>query len=237
MEASWLHALGSNGSARAAERQDGVIGIDQLPALGGDHREHWTAGPAQRPLGTDERQRPPARRVAGVTDPEQRSCAGVLDAGQTAILHGESALAWFGLRNRRLEPVQIGRRRGTSNRHGALAIAHRMRDVRVHDIVVVHGLPVLSPVRAVWTEAERLSSLPLEWALPRIARPLDDLHRAGLIRWEELHASVDALGRRGRRGTTIMRLLADERQPGTARPRAASRIASPRCSRKRVRPR
>jgi very-short-patch-repair endonuclease len=198
---------------RLAARQEGTIGIHQMAALGGDHR-WWTN--ARRNHRWDSLSDNVLRLDGWPATGEQRAFAGVLDAGPSAFLFGESALAWFGVRNRRLEPVAVGRRRGTSNRPGRLASVHRLRDVGPGDIVVVRGLPVLAPLRAVWAEAARLAQLPLEWSVPRVARALDDLHRARLVRWEELHQSLTNLGRRGRAGTTIMRILAADRRPGAS---------------------
>ncbi len=198
---------------RLAAMQEGTIGIHQMHVLGGDHR-WWTSA---RRSGRWEALSDNVLRLDGwPTSTEQRAYAGVLDAGPTAFLDGESALAWFGVRNRHIEPVHVSRRRGTSNRQGALATAHRLRDVRPSDIVVHRALPVTAPIRAVWSEAARVAHLPLEWSVPRLGRVLDDLHRAGLVRWEELHDSITALARRGRSGTTIMRALGDDRQPGSS---------------------
>lgn len=198
---------------RLAALQSGVLGIHQVPSLGGDHR-WWTQA---RRNGRWEPLSENVLRADGWPDTlEQRAFAGVLDAGRTAFLFGDPALAWFGVRNRRLEPVQIGRRRGTTNRPGALARVHRLRDVRASDVVVVRGMPVLSPVRALWCEAATLAHLPLEWGVPRLARVADELNRSKLLRWEQLHASIAALGRRGRAGTVLMREIAAGRLPGTS---------------------
>jgi hypothetical protein len=198
---------------RLAALQCGVIGIHQMGNVGGDHR-WWTNA---RRNGRWEPLSDHVLRADGTpATVEQRAFAGVLDAGPTAFLADGSALAWFGTRNASLEPVQVARRRGTTNRSGALARAHRLRDVRACDVVVVRGLPVLSPIRAAWCEAARLSSLPEEWAVPRLERVVDDLHRAHLLTWEQLHDSIRCLGRRGRSGTTLMRAIAVERTPGTS---------------------
>jgi hypothetical protein len=198
---------------RLAADQFGVIGIYQLAGLGGDHRWWTRARRTGRWISSSDNV---LRADGWPVTAEQRAFAGVLDAGPTAFLFPESSLAWFGLRNRRLEPVQVGRRRGTSNRDGALAHAHRLRDVRARDVLIVGGLPVLSPLRAIWVEAAKVSGLPFEWGIERTKRLLDDAHRAGLVRWDELHRSLTDLGGRGRAGTAIMRALADDRQPGSS---------------------
>lgn len=198
---------------RLAALQWGVIGIHQMGHVGGDHR--WWSN-ARRNGRWEPLSNHVLRADGTPATVEQRAFAGVLDAGPTAFLTDESALAWFGVRNRSLEPVQVARRRGTSNRSVALARAHRLRDVRACDVVVVRGLPVLSPIRAAWCEAARLSSLPEEWAVPRLGRVVDDLHRAHLLTWDQLHDSIRCLGRRGRSGTTLMRAAAVGREPGTS---------------------
>ena len=198
---------------RLAALQSGVIGIHQMANVGGDHR-WWTNA---RRNGRWEPMSDHVLRADGTpVTVEQRAFAGVLDAGPTAFLADESALAWFGVRNRSLEPVQVARRRGTTNRPGALAGAHRFRQVSACDVAVVRGLPVLSPVRAAWCEAARLSALPEEWGVPRLERVVDDLHRAHLLTWDQLHESIRRLGRRGRSGTTLMRTIAVRRAPGTS---------------------
>lgn len=198
---------------RLAALQSGVIGIHQMAHLGGDHR-WWTNA---RRNGRWEQLSARVLRADGAAGTvEQRAFAGVLDAGATAFVSGDSALAWFRVRNRSIEPVQVARRRGTTNRPGALSKAHRLRDIRACDVAVVRGLPVLSPVRAVWCEAARLAALPEEWAAPRLERVVDDLHRSGLLTWTELHESIHGLGRRGRSGTSLMRAIALERSPGTS---------------------
>lgn len=198
---------------RLAALQWGVIGIHQMTNVGGDHR-WWTN--ARRNGRWEPLSKNILRADGTPATVEQRAFAGVLDAGPTAFLADESALAWFGARNRSLEPVQVARRRGTSNRSGVLARAHRLRDVRACDIVVVRGLPVLSPIRAAWCEAARLSGLPEEWGVPRLERVVDDLHRAHLLTWDQLHESIQRLGRRGRSGTSLMRAIAPGREPGTS---------------------
>ena len=198
---------------RLAATQEGVIGIHQMGVLGGHH--HWWTN-ARRNGRWEELSAHVLKADGWPATAQQRAFAGVLDAGPTAFLHDESALAWYGVRNRNLVPVAVGRRRGTSNHRVDLASVHRLRDVRPGDIQVVRGLPVLSPLRAVWAEAARHAHQPLEWSVPRVGLALDHLHRLRLVRWDELHHSLTALATRGRAGTTIMRELARERPPGSS---------------------
>lgn len=195
-----------------AAKQGGVVGIGQLRALDctGDQ---W--GRARRSPRWDS----PSRRVlrvAGspVTD-EARLQAAVLDAGGGAVLHGATALAWMGLSRFDLRELHIVRRRETTRSLPRLASLHRLRDLSDDDVIVVRGVPTVTAIRAIWSEASRYSSPRLfERGVRLIGRILDDAHVAGLVTWEELHRSIDRLARRGRAGTRIMRELARVRLPG-----------------------
>lgn len=149
--------------------------------------------------------------------PDQRAFAAVLDAGAGAVLHGPSALAAFGLRGFELATVKVTRRRGTTSARCELAEVHRLRHIRACDVVAVRGIPTVSPLRAIWSEASRWASPRwYEVGLRRIGRLLDDAHRLGLVTWTDLHRSVAQLARKGRAGTRLMRELARERRPGTS---------------------
>lgn len=197
-----------------AATQAGVVGIDQMPSLGcsGDQ---W--GRAKR----SPRWASPSRRVLQLlgTTPsdEQRVHAALLDAGGGAVLYGESTLSWIGLRGFDLRQIHVVRRRETTRAYPRLGVLHRLRDLTEDDIIVIRGVPTVTPIRAIWSEASRYSSPRLfERGVQRVGRLLDNAHRAGLVTWAELHHSIERLARRGRAGTRIMRALADARPPGSS---------------------
>ncbi len=194
--------------------QEGVVGIDQLTCVGCDSDQWWRA----RRNGRWALLTPRVLRLDGAPETDgQRAHAAVLDAGASAVLHGPSTLAWLGVRGFDLGTLHVMRRRGTTSTPCTLATVHRLRQADERYLTSVRGVPTVTPIRAVWSEASRFSATELfERGLQRIGRVLDDLHRANLVTWSELAASVDHLGRRGRAGTRLMRELAAARPPGTS---------------------
>lgn len=197
-----------------AARQDGVVGIDQIGPAGCDG-DHW--GRAKR----SGRWATMSRRVVRMTGvpptPAMRAHAAVLDAGGGAFLHGGSALGWFALRGFDLSRPAVARPRGTTSTPCELAAVHRVRDLVDRDVVVVRGVRSMTPLRAIWSEASRYSDeRSFERGVLRIGRLLDLANRRDLVRWDELHLSIERLGRRGRAGTRIMRAAAERRLPGTS---------------------
>lgn len=197
-----------------AERQEGVLGIDQLPDLGASG-DQWRQ--AKRSGRWEMLTRRVIRLVGATMTDGLRAHAAVLDAGGSAILHGPSSLAWFGLRDFDLSTVHVVRRRGTTTDSCDLARVHRVRALDPRDIVVVRGIPTMTPLRAIWSEASRYSGpRSFEFGFRRIGRILDDAHTKRLVTWEDLHASVERLAKCGRAGSRIMRALAAKRIPGTS---------------------
>lgn len=197
-----------------AERQEGAIGIDQLPSLecNGDHWRHAKRSGRWTPLSRR------VLRIAGgpLTD-GLRAHAAVLDAGCSAILHGASTLAWVDLRGFDLSTVHVVRRRGTTSVPCTLAQVHRVRALDPQDVVVIRGVPTMTPLRAIWSEASRFSDPEsFERGFVRVARILDDAHVKRLVTWEQLHDSLDRLGKPGRAGTRLMRAVAAKRMPGSS---------------------
>jgi very-short-patch-repair endonuclease len=141
----------------------------------------------------------------------------VLDASPGAVLHGRSALAWLGLRGFNLREIHVARPRGQPGAVPTLGRLYRLRQIRAHDVIVVRGVPTETALRAIWIEAARYARPPLaEVGHERIGRLLDQAHRKGLVTWAALHEMVDGLHERGRSGTAIMRVCADERPPGSS---------------------
>ncbi len=197
-----------------AATQAGAVGIDQVSALG-------CAGWQWQRARTNGRWVAASRRVllldgTSGTD-EQRVHAAVLDAGGGAALHADSALAWAGMRGSSLARIEVARCRQRRHDTSSLARIHRVRDLDESDIQVVRGVRSVTVLRAIWSEASRFAGE--HWfdiGVRRIGQLLDDAHRARLVTWEALQASVDRLGTRGRAGTTVMRAVADERPPGSS---------------------
>lgn len=133
------------------------------------------------------------------------------------MLHGPSTLAWFGMRGYDLSELHVTRHRCDRIVRSELATVHQLRDLRPEDHCVVRGIPSVTALRAIWSEASRFAAERLwEVGLQRIGRVLDHAHRAGLVTWPELHGSVDDLGSRGRAGTNLMRELAGARPIGSS---------------------
>jgi very-short-patch-repair endonuclease len=197
-----------------AEEQQGLVARFQLFDLGCSASD-WRSALRSRRW---ERLGARVLRVRGAPESDaQRVLAAVLDASPGAVLHGRSALAWFGLRGFDLRTVHIARPRGLSALTTTLASTHRVRELRAHDVVVAHGVPTETPLRATWSEAARFSAPPLhDIGVRRIGRLLDDAHVRGLVSWAALDESVDGIGKRGRSGSTVMRALAEDRIPGSS---------------------
>lgn len=197
-----------------ASRQEGAFGIDQLAGIGCTIDHWWSAKRNGRWIEASRR----VLLLDGTTGlPGQRVHAALLDAGGGAVLHGRSTLAWFGLRGFDLSIIHVTRRRGTTSSGSELARVHRLRDLRPSDVCAVRGVPTLTPLRAIWSEASRFANQ--RWhdrGLARIGRLLDDANRDGLLTWADLHASLVALERSGRAGTRLMRQLAVDRPPGSS---------------------
>jgi very-short-patch-repair endonuclease len=197
-----------------ARTQEGLIAKFHLPALGCTSDHWWQA----RRNGRWELLSSRVLSLRGTPESDgQRALAAVLDASPGAVLHGKSALAWWGLRGYDLRVIHLARPRDLSGAPARLGKLHKLRDLRPHDVVVVRGVPTETPLRAIWTEAARYASEPLvEIGLRRIGRLLDDAHVASLVTWAALHEIVNDIRERGRSGTTIMKLLAEERTPGSS---------------------
>ena len=199
---------------RLAVQQEGLIGWIHLPDLGATSRQWWQA----IRTGRWELLSPRVLRLDGTPETDgQRVLAAVFDASPGAVVHGASTLAWFDMRGFALRRVQIARARGQSGKRAVLGELHELRALRAHHVMVARGVPTETPLRAIWSEAARLSNPRMfEIGVKRIGRLLDDAHVAKLVTWAALHEMVDDIRERGRAGTTIMRALAADRPPGSS---------------------
>lgn len=197
-----------------AHTQEGLVAKLHLPGLGCTSDHWWQA----RRNGRWELLSPRVLCLRGTPENDgQRTLAAVLDASPGAVLHGKSALAWWGLRGYDLRTIHVARPRDLSGAPACLGKLHELRALRPHDVMVARGVPTETVLRAIWTEAARYAAEPrVEIGLRRIGRLLDDAHVANLVSWAALHEMLNDIRERGRSGTTLMKILADERLPGSS---------------------
>jgi hypothetical protein len=211
---SWCAMHWEERFRQAAAAQEGLVGRCSLPRLGCTSDHWWQA----RRNGRWEAVSPRVLRLRGAPPTDgQRALAAVLDAHPCAALHGPSALAWFGFRGFDLREIHVARPRGRSGAGATLGTLHELRHLRAHDVTLLRGVPTQTPLRAIWSEAARYSPEPLfDLGLRRVGRLLDDAHVLGLAPWAALHEMVDDIHERGRAGSTLMRVLAAARPPGSS---------------------
>ena len=147
-------------------------------------------------------------RAASAPDhPLTNAQAALLHVGRDAALGGQSAVTFWDVPGFRIDPIDLLRGRGGTTARNELC---RVRTSTAFDdghVAEIDGIRVTTPIRTVFDLAAVLHPL-------RVARLLDTCHNRGLVSWPALHQLVDELGRRGRRGTTLMRELAAERPVG-----------------------
>jgi hypothetical protein len=199
---------------RLASMQEGLVAKFQLPAFGCTSDDWWHA----RRNGRWNVLTPRLLALRGVPESQAyRVMAGTLDTSPGSFLHGPSTLAWLGLRGFGLRDIHVGRPRGFTEEPSPLAVTHRLRSVRAHDLIVVRGVVTETALRAIWCEAARYSSpARLDYGAEKIGWLLDEAHKLDLVSWTGLAEMVDDLQERGRSGTTIMRALAEARPPGSS---------------------
>lgn len=197
-----------------ASRQEGLIAQFQLPAVACTTDHWWAARRNGRWRVLSDRVL--AARASARTE-AQRVLAAVLDTGPGSVLHGPSTLSWKGLKEYDLRTIHVALPRGMHEVTTKLAVVHRLRSIRAHDVVVVRGVVTETALRAIWSEAARYASpRRRDIGIQRVGRTLDNAHKLGLVTWAGLHEMVDDLQERGRAGTVIMRALAEARPPDSS---------------------
>jgi hypothetical protein len=144
---------------------------------------------------------------------EQRAMVAVLDAGRGAVISHDSAAALWAIPGFAPEPWQVLRPRRKKDPQPYLATIHETRRLPAHHVVRLDGIPLTSPVRTIFDLANLGRIHP-----GRIERALDTAMAKGLVGPRALQAMLHDLGGRGRRGTTLLRSLAEARGPGDRPP-------------------
>ena len=187
---------------RIARRQHGLVHRDQ--ALGQISRRQLERSVA---LGRLERAAPSVYRIAGAPEGwDATAMAAVLAAGSGAcvsFLAGAYLWALAGFWEVPAIEITTPTRRRT-----------RLVDVVVHDSAVLDGIHVARrrgiPVTSV---ARTLCDLTACATPNAVGRALDDALRRKLVTLSRLRAVFEDLATRGRRRSTVMRALLDERGP------------------------
>jgi hypothetical protein len=189
-------------------RQHRLVSVRQAYALG-------LSRDSVRHLLASDRWERASSRVLGLvgaptTDLEPVMLA-VLHFGSDAFATRSTALAMWGLAGFELVPVHVMvRRRVDRHAEGSPAVVHSSRDLSDAHVSFVHGIPVTTPIRAIFDIAG--SAHP-----KKVERALDSAWARGLVTYALLHRTLKELGDRGRAGIAVMRELADAR-PADYRP-------------------
>lgn len=189
-----------------AEQQHGALRLEQARHFGVD--DATVARMVAR--GEVERVGRLVLRLRGAPPTlEQRAMIAVLDAGPGAVISHDSAAALWAIPGFAPEPWQVLRRRRKKDPHPYLATIHETRRLPDYHVVRLDGIPLTSPVRTVFDLANLGRVHP-----GRIERALDTVMAKGLVGPRALQGMLHDLGGRGRRGTVLLRTLAEARGPG-----------------------
>lgn len=186
-----------------ARQQQSLVTTKQLSKTG------WTRSSIRHAVdsGHFERISPSVYRMGGVTDsPAQQALAAVLDIDRNAaVSHGSAASLWD-VPGYRLSPIDVTANRSSLGRVYPLATIHVPTfDVTPH-VVQLDGVPVLSPIATVWSLATSGTCHP-----KRLERTIDTMWARRLLTGRTLEESLVIFGKRGRRGTVLIRELAGAR--------------------------
>lgn len=145
---------------------------------------------------------------------EQQAMAGVLDApGRGYLSHG-TALAWWRVPGFLISrPVQVVIPWQGTKIRTRLSEIHFHRGLPEHHLLVMGGLPVVSPTLAVFLAAGTLRK-------GKVERALDNVIAMRLGSVQGFHLLLGELAARGRNGIGLMRDLLAERPPGFIPPQS-----------------
>jgi hypothetical protein len=192
-------------AASLAAAQHGVLSRAQVARLGATRGviEHRLRTGRWERLGRD------VFRIAG-TPPSWRGnlMAACLSWGVGAVISHRAASALWRLAGFEPGPCELTVPR--SRRRAEPGIIHR-HPLPHADIGVMDGIPLTTPAR---TLIDLASVAPRE----AVEEALDDALRRGLVSIQLLRRRLDAIGRPGRPGLAITRLLLDSRDPSAAVP-------------------
>ena len=192
-----------------AARQHGLVAVHQAVDLGFGDRTRDRLVDGRR----WDRAAPRVMRLVGsAPGAAQRAMCAVLDAGRGAALNASSAGAWWGIPGNHLEPAQVVRVRTRRRVEGRIGVPHQPLLLPDHHVVVLEGIPTVTPARALFEIAgSRRGGAQLDWWYERMERMVDTAWAMRLVSGPSLRRVFDDLARRGRPGTAVMRQILDAR--------------------------
>ena len=194
---------------RLAAAQHALITPRQARGLGLNHDA--VAHRVQR--GDLERITPRVLRIAGAPDtPAQRLLTAVLDAGRHAALSHTTALAHWGVRGFRPDPVHVVRRRTVDDHPVTGATIHEVRFLPATEVRVLDGVPTVSPALALL----QLAGMAVPNA--QVGRAIDAAWSDRLVSYRALTLIDQTMSRQGRRGLRRFRELVEDRGPAYVPP-------------------
>ena len=203
--------------AATAARQHGAFSRRQVGEAGG----HVDAIARRVRSGRWQRLARDVFAVSGSAPTWRRALwAAHLEAGPTSVVARRSAARLFGLPGHESDVIELLVPRGHDHRTSMSAL-RETADLAPAQITVVDGLPCTTLARCLFDLAGDVprhlrTDRGREVHRLRIARAVDSALARRSTSIEQLHGVVDALGRRGRPGTALMRQLIDERTEAQA---------------------
>lgn len=148
-------------------------------------------------------------RVPGAPPTDaQRLMAAVLSAGRFAALSHTSALAYWGVRGFRSDPLHVSRHRDDGDRALPGVTVHEVRDLPLEHIRALGGIPVVSPPLALL----QLSGM-RGCSDARLALAIDAAWNDRLVSYTGLVAIQRRMSKRGRGGLVRFRRIIEARGP------------------------
>jgi hypothetical protein len=146
------------------------------------------------------------RHAAAPVTYEQRLMAGVLAAGPGSAVSHRAAIARWGLRNFTARLVEVSRPTRVMRLEQDVHV-HRMPDLDVRHIDLVHGVPTTTPARTL---------VDVGMVMPRrfVARCMEQWLADRLVTLPELRRTVEEHAGKGRKGVGILRAALDDRALG-----------------------
>jgi very-short-patch-repair endonuclease len=130
----------------------------------------------------------------------------VLHHGPESYVSHVTALGLWGVPGFSPERIHVLSRRAHHRRSTPVGVVHSTTDLFDSQITSLHGVPIVTPIRAIFDIAGRTHPM-------RVERALDNAWARRLVTYALLHRTLGELADRGRPGIRRLRALAEERPP------------------------